>query len=96
MADTFAPSKDILDNVGISEDQYKAMYKGSIEQPEIFWAVQAKRIDWFKKPTIIKNTSFEGDVSIKWYEDGQLNACFNCIDRHLPEKENDVALIDRS
>ncbi|HOO81682.1 MAG TPA: acetate--CoA ligase [Alphaproteobacteria bacterium] len=93
MADTFAPSKDILDNVGISEDQYKAMYKGSIEQPEIFWAVQAKRIDWFKKPTIIKNTSFEGDVSIKWYEDGQLNACFNCIDRHLPEKENDVALI---
>ncbi|MCB1721186.1 MAG: AMP-binding protein, partial [Alphaproteobacteria bacterium] len=92
-ADCYAPSKDILDNALISEEQYEAMYKGSIEQPEIFWAVQAKRLDWFKKPTIIKNTSFEGDVSIKWYEDGQLNACFNCIDRHLPEKANDVALI---
>ncbi len=93
MADTFKPSSDILDNVRISEEQYEAMYKGSIEQPDIFWAVQAKRLDWFKKPTIIKNTDFTGDVSIKWYEDGVLNACFNCVDRHLPEKENDIALI---
>ena len=93
MADSYAPSKDILKNVKISEEQYDAMYKGSIEQPEIFWAVQAKRIDWFKKPTKIKNTDFTGDVSIKWFEDGILNACFNCVDRHLPEKENDIALI---
>ncbi|MCB9983921.1 MAG: acetate--CoA ligase [Rhodospirillales bacterium] len=93
MTETFKPSADILNNIRISEDQYEAMYKGSIEQPEIFWAVQAKRLDWFKRPTVIKNASFEDNVSIKWYEDGQLNACFNCIDRHLPEKENDVALI---
>ena len=93
MTDTFPPSKETLNNTAISEEQYEAMYKGSIEQPEIFWAVQAKRLDWFKKPTKIKNTSFDGDVSIKWYEDGVLNACYNCIDRHLPEKEDDVALI---
>ncbi len=93
MNQTYPPSKDILDNVNISEDQYEAMYKGSIEQPEIFWAVQAGRLDWYKKPTRIKNTSFTGDVSIKWYEDGILNACYNCVDRHLPAKENDIALI---
>ena len=93
MTETFKPSADILKTVSISEEQYDAMYQGSVAQPDVFWAVQAGRLDWFKKPTIIKNASFEGDVSIKWYEDGILNACFNCVDRHLPEKENDVALI---
>ncbi|MCB1562462.1 MAG: acetate--CoA ligase [Alphaproteobacteria bacterium] len=93
MSEIYKPSRDILDHVGISEDQYEAMYKGSIEQPDIFWAVQSKRLDWFRKPSIIKNTSFEGDVSIKWFEDGLLNACYNCVDRHLPEKEKHVALI---
>jgi acetyl-CoA synthetase len=93
MSETYKPSRAILDQVNISEDQYEAMYKGSIEQPDIFWAVQSKRLDWFRKPSIIKNTSFEGDVSIKWFEDGMLNACYNCIDRHLPEKEKDIALI---
>ncbi|MBL4805207.1 MAG: acetate--CoA ligase [Alphaproteobacteria bacterium] len=93
MSETFKPSPDILNNVKVSEEQYEAMYKGSIEQPEVFWAVQSKRLDWFKEPKKIKNTSFEGDVSIKWYEDGTLNACYNCVDRHLPEKEDDIALI---
>jgi len=97
MTDTYKPSASITNNVGISEAQYDAMYQGSINQPDIFWAVQAKRLDWFKKPTKIKNTSFGSkenpEVSIKWYEDGTLNACYNCVDRHLPEKENDIALI---
>ncbi len=69
------------------------MYNGSINQPDVFWAVQSNRLDWFKKPTLIKNTSFEGDISIKWYENGVLNACYNCVDRHLPEKSDDIALI---
>lgn len=93
MNKTYKPSRAILDQASISEGQYEAMYKGSVEQPDIFWAVQSKRLDWFRKPSIIKNTSFEGDVSIKWFEDGLLNACYNCIDRHLPNKENDIALI---
>ena len=50
-----------------------------------FWAGEAKRIDWMKAPTIIKNTSFSGDVSIKWFEDGTLNAAANCLDRHLAD-----------
>ena len=93
MNETFKPSQEILDNVNVAEEQYNAMYQGSVSQPDVFWAVQSQRLDWFKKPTIIKNTSFDGDVSIKWYEDGTLNACYNCVDRHLPEKEDDVALI---
>ena len=94
MVDTVKPSQDILDNVAISEGKYDAMYQGSVAQPDVFWAVQAQRLDWFKKPTVIKNTSFEGDVSIKWYEDGVLNACYNCVDRHVEAgKGDEVALI---
>ena len=54
MDERVKPSPEILNNVNITEDQYDAMYKGSIEQPDIFWAVQAKRLDWVKKPTKIK------------------------------------------
>jgi acetyl-CoA synthetase len=93
MTQTFKPSSTILENLRISEDQYNAMHHGSVQQPDIFWAVQAKRLDWIKKPTKIKNASFTGDVSIKWYEDGILNACYNCVDRHLPAKQNDLAFI---
>ncbi|MBX2834964.1 MAG: acetate--CoA ligase [Micavibrio sp.] len=94
---TYKPHQKIIENINVSEDQYEAMYKGSTEQPDVFWAVQSQRLDWFKNPTIIKNTFFgtkdDPNVSIKWFEDGILNASYNCIDRHLPEKENDTALI---
>lgn len=72
---------------------YDRLYKQSVEEPDIFWAEMAKRITWFKEPKIIKNSSFEGDVSIKWYEDGILNACYNCVDRHLPDRADQTALI---
>ncbi|MEM6812296.1 MAG: acetate--CoA ligase [Pseudomonadota bacterium] len=89
----FAPSAEFVDGAHVNKDQYDTLYKQSIENPEEFWGDIAKRIDWIKVPQKIKNTSFTDDVSIKWYEDGSLNACYNCIDRHLPEKANDVALI---
>ncbi len=93
MTDIFKPSPAIADNALVSEDKYNAMYNGSVQQLDIFWAVQAKRLDWFKKPTKIRSGNFEGDVAIKWYEDGILNACHNCVDRHLPAKANDIAFI---
>lgn len=77
----------------ITPDLYKSMYAESVNDPDKFWAKIGERIDWFQKPTKIKNTSFNPPVSIKWYEDGILNASYNCIDRHLPAKKNDVALI---
>jgi len=93
MTNYFKPSEEISKNAHISPELYEEMYKESVENPDAFWGKQAERLDWFKKPTKIKNTNYTSPVSIKWYEDGELNACYNCVDRHLPEKKDDVALI---
>jgi acetyl-CoA synthetase len=78
----------------IKEPEYQAMYQRSIADPEGFWREQAKRIDWIKPFSKVKNTSFgPANVSIKWFEDGTLNAAYNCIDRHLPKRANQVAII---
>lgn len=77
----------------INKADYQQLYKQSIEKPDEFWREQAKRLDWQKFPEIIQNTSFEGDVSIKWFEDGVLNACYNCVDRHLPHRATQTAII---
>jgi acetyl-CoA synthetase len=70
------------------------MYAASIANPDAFWAEQAKMLDWYKAPTKIKNTSYAPDnVSIKWFEDGILNVAYNCIDRHLKTRANQVAII---
>jgi acetyl-CoA synthetase len=72
---------------------YNELYQSSITDPNYFWKRMAERLDWIKFPTIIKNTSFINDVSIKWYEDGVLNVCVNCVDRHLIKRGDKVALI---
>lgn len=72
--------------------QYEAMHRESIENPEKFWGEVGKRLDWFKPYTKVHSGSFSDDYEIKWFEDGVLNACYNCVDRHLPEKANDVAI----
>jgi acetyl-CoA synthetase len=78
----------------VDESGYKTMYAESVKSPNKFWAKQGKRIDWFKAPTKIKNTSFDYDnVSIKWYEDGVTNVSVNCIDRHLKKRGNQTAII---
>jgi acetyl-CoA synthetase len=76
-----------------NRERYLELYRRSVEDPDSFWAEMAERITWFKKPKKIKNTSFHDNVSIKWYEDGQLNVCYNCVDRHLPHRANQVAII---
>lgn len=74
--------------------QYDAQYARSISDPDAFWAEQAQRLDWIRFPSRIKNTSFAyPDVSIKWFEDGVLNVAANCIDRHLDENGDDIAII---
>ena len=89
----FYPSKKVIEKALISEDQYNVMYRRSVDDPSGFWADMAKRIDWFTTPQSIMNVSYEGDVHIKWYEDGVLNACYNCVDRHLADKADKTALI---
>ena len=78
----------------VNEIKYKEMYAASLTDPDKFWAEQAKRITWSKPFTKVKNTSFAPDnVSIKWFEDGKLNACFNCVDRHLQKRGDQTAII---
>ena len=77
----------------VDKARYEDMYRRAASEPEKFWAEEARRIDWIKPPTKIKNTDFRGDVSIKWFEDGELNAAANCLDRHLAERGEQVAII---
>ena len=78
----------------VDDQKYQAMYKHSLEDPEGFWGEAGKQLDWIKPYTKVKNTSYApGAVSIKWYEDGVLNVCANCVDRHLAKRGNQVAII---
>ena len=78
----------------VDDAAYKKMYAESIKDPAKFWGKQVKRLDWFKVPKKIKNTTYEyPKVSIKWFEDGVLNVSYNCIDRHLKKRGNQVAII---
>ena len=78
----------------VDDATYEAMYRQSIDDPDSFWAEQAKRLDWIKFPTKIKNTSFApGNVDIRWYEDGVLNVSANCLDRHLTTRGDQTAII---
>ncbi|MEQ9683741.1 MAG: acetate--CoA ligase, partial [Rhodospirillales bacterium] len=77
-----------------TNDQYLEMYKKSVDDPDAFWGEQGKRLDWIKPYTKVKNVNYDyGNVSIKWYEDGSLNASVNCIDRHLAKRGDQVAII---
>ena len=78
----------------LDDAKYQEMYARSINDPDGFWAEQAKRLHWYKAPTKIKNITFgPGDVSIKWFEDGVTNVAYNCIDRHLAKRANQTAII---
>lgn len=78
----------------INDAKYREMYARSIKDPNAFWAEQAKRVDWIKPFSKVKNASFgPGNVSIKWFEDGTLNVAYNCVDRHLAKRGDQVAII---
>ena len=77
----------------ISEAEYFRLYEQSLADPDRFWAEHGKRIDWIKPFTKVRNAAFEGDVHIAWYEDGTLNASYNCIDRHLPKRAEQTAIL---
>jgi acetyl-CoA synthetase len=78
----------------VDDAKYKAMYEQSVKDPNGFWGEQAKRLDWSKPFTKVKNTSFDPhNVSIKWFEDGELNVSYNCVDRHAAATPDKVAII---
>ncbi|HYE58691.1 MAG TPA: AMP-binding protein, partial [Rhodothermales bacterium] len=99
MSDTperYAPPATFRERARIgSYEEYQQLYDRSVEDPEGFWAEQAQRITWSTPFHTVKNTRYTpGDVSIRWFEGGQLNACYNCVDRHVEAGRGDrVALI---
>ncbi|AHX59847.1 Acetyl-coenzyme A synthetase [compost metagenome] len=78
----------------LDKEGYEAMYLASVQNPDAFWGEQGKILDWMTPYTRVKNTSYDpGHVSIKWYEDGLLNVSANCLDRHLAQRGDKVAII---
>ena len=87
--DSATASRALIDAAG-----YEEMYKKSVTDNAGFWAEQARRIDWIKPFTKVKDVSFaRDDLRIRWFYDGSLNVCYNCVDRHLESKGDDVAII---
>jgi acetyl-CoA synthetase len=83
-----------VDTAYLNNQQYIDMYEQSVSDPEAFWAEQGKRLDWFVPYTKVKDVSFaQSDLHIKWFYDGVLNVCHNCVDRHLATKANQKAII---
>jgi acetyl-CoA synthetase len=74
--------------------EYRRLYELSISDPDAFWAEQAKRIDWIRPFTQVRDVSFDAsDLHVRWFADGELNVCANCVDRHLPEHADRTAII---
>jgi acetyl-CoA synthetase len=78
----------------IDADEYRRSYERSLRDPDGFWAEQAERLEWMKRPNSIRNVSYgPGEVRIRWFEDGVLNASVNCLDRHLDAHAGRAAII---
>ena len=78
----------------MTESGYEVARVAARETPDAFWAEQARRLDWMTPPTLIKDVSFDkADFRIRWFEDGQLNVAWNCLDRHLAERGDQTAII---
>ena len=93
-ADHVVPVRpEIAAQAHVSESRYREMYEHAARDPDGFWKHEAQRIAWIKSPTRIKNASFAGSVSIKWFEDGVLNASASCLDRHLAARADGTAII---
>ncbi len=87
-------SKEFAAKAHITNKQYQQMYQQSVDDPETFWGEQAEQfIDWFQSWDKVMDCSFSGDVSIKWFQGAKLNVAYNCIDRHLESRGDQIAII---
>ena len=93
-AKTYAPSSEMAANAHVNAATYDEMYAASMADPEAFWGEHAKRIDWIKPFTQVKDVDFTlGNVNINWFADGTLNVSANCIDRQLAKRGDQTAII---
>jgi acetyl-CoA synthetase len=92
MDSRISPPEQLVASSHADPESYETLYRQSLEDPDGFWVEQARRIDWAKPPTRISDWSFD-PVEIKWFEDGVLNLCHNCVDRHLADRADQVAIL---
>jgi acetyl-CoA synthetase len=92
-SDVFPVPEAVARSAHCDEPKYQTMYRRSIEDPQGFWAEQAKRLDWIRPPTRIRDVDFKDNARIRWFEDGMLNISANCIDRHLSTRGNQTAIL---
>ena len=86
--------ENFKDSAHLTKDKYEEAYKFALDNPEAFWEKEGKRINWINPYTMVKDVTWSNnDVNIKWYYDGTLNASYNCIDRHLSDKSDQIAII---
>ncbi|HJS34392.1 MAG TPA: acetate--CoA ligase [Pseudoxanthomonas sp.] len=94
MTDLYPVKPEFAASARITREQYLRDYQASIDDPDAFWSRAAERLDWFKKPTQIKDVSYAlDDFHIRWFADGELNASVNCLDRQLAKRGDKVALL---
>ncbi len=94
MTDLYPVKPEFAAKTRITREQYARDYQASIDDPEAFWGKAAERLDWFKKPTQVKDVNYAlDDFRIRWFADGELNASVNCLDRQLVERGDKVALL---
>ncbi len=79
--------------MSFDNENYERLYRESVENPEEFWAKAAERISWYQKWDKVKSISFDKPIQVKWFEGAKLNVAYNCVDRHVLERPNDIALI---
>jgi acetyl-CoA synthetase len=78
----------------VNREQYQSLYRESTEHNENFWSLQARRLDWMRPFSKVRDVSFDAeDLHIRWFEDGTLNACYNCVDRHLEQRGDQPAIL---
>ena len=97
MSQTYPVSADWAANAHVDATRYEREYAESLNDSSAYWAEQSKRLDWVKPPTKIKDVDYGNgvgsDVHIRWYEDGVLNVCYNCVDRHVATRGDQIAII---
>ncbi|QAY78800.1 acetate--CoA ligase [Sphingosinicella sp. BN140058] len=92
MTEAISPPEALVATSHCTPADYDRLYQQSLSDPDGFWSDQAERIDWITRPTRIANASFD-PVGIKWFEDGVLNLCWNCVDRHLETRADQTAFL---
>ncbi|WP_166037370.1 acetate--CoA ligase [Sphingosinicella sp. YJ22] len=92
MNEMIPPPSDAVAGTHCTSEDYTRLYRESLDSPETFWAREARRLDWSSFPSRIADWSYD-PVDIRWFEDGVLNLCHNCVDRHLEARADQVAII---